>query len=204
MHGSGTPIFIPDRWPHSYYNARYGLAALPLLAALAAALIAAIPARAQWPVALVLAAVTLIPWLSYPRPDNWISWKEAQVNSVDRRAWTYPAADYLRTHYRRGDGILSGFGDQTGIFTAAAIPLKEVLHDGNGPAWFAATARPDIFLHETWVVVREGDRAGEAMAKLAGVSHPRYVRKEIIRVKGAPAIEIWKRVAMPIGLPVTQ
>ncbi len=206
MHGSGTPIFIPDRWPNSYYNARYGLAALPLLAGAAAALIAALPRPAQWPMMFLLAAATLIPWLSYPRPDNWVSWKEAEVNSHNRRAWTYPAADYLRQHYRRGDGILAGFGDQTGIFTAAAIPLKEVLHDGNGPAWFAATTRPDIFLHETWAIVRQGDRVGEAMAKLARVRHPRYVLKQSIRVRNEPAIEIWRRVAMPIGLPdnVTQ
>jgi hypothetical protein len=201
MHGSGTPIFIPILWPFSYYNARYGLAALPLAAAAAAALMYALPRRAQWPATFALAAAAVIPWLAYPRPDSWVSWKEAQVNSVDRRSWTRPAAEYLRQHYHRGDGILSGFGDQTGIFTAAAIPLKEVLHDGNGPAWFAATVRPDIFLHETWAIVREGDRVGEALAKLSTVKHPRYVLKESIRVKGAPAIEIWKRVAMPIPLP---
>jgi len=201
MHGSGTPIFIPDRWPHSYYNARYGLAALPLSAGAAAAFVAAWPRGAQWPLMWVLTFCSLVPWLAYPRPQNWVSWKEAQVNSVDRRAWTYPAAEYLRQHYRRGDGILASFGDQTGIFTAAGIPLKEVLHDGNGPAWFAAIARPDLFLHETWVVVREGDRAGEAIRKLAPVRHPRYVLKQSIRVKGAPTIEIWRRVAMPIALP---
>jgi hypothetical protein len=206
MHGGGTPIFIPILWPFSYYNARYGLAALPLLAAGAAALVWVFPRSKQGPATFVLAAMVVIPWLAYPRPDNWVSWKEAQVNSADRRAWTYPAADYLRQHYRRGDGILAGFGDQTGIFTAAAIPLKEVLHDGNGPAWFAAVARPDIFLHETWVVVREGDQAGEALRKLSTVRHPRYVLKESIRVRGAPTIEIWRRVAMPIAPPpgVTQ
>ncbi|MBY0505464.1 MAG: hypothetical protein K2X03_16240 [Bryobacteraceae bacterium] len=201
MHGSGTPIFLPDRWPHSYYNARYGLAALPLLAAGAAALVALLPRTAQWPAMFVFAFATLVPWLAYPRPQNWVCWKEAQVNSLDRRGWTYPAAEYLRQHYRRGDGILAGFGDQTGIFTAAEIPLKEVLHDGNGPAWFAAVARPDLFLHETWVVVREGDQAGATLQKLAGRKHPRYVLKQSIRVKGAPTIEIWRRVAMPIGLP---
>ncbi len=32
MHSSGTPIFVPHLWPNSYYNTRYGMAALPLLA----------------------------------------------------------------------------------------------------------------------------------------------------------------------------
>ena len=201
MHGSGTPIFIPLLWPFSYYNARYGLAALPFLAAATAALVALLPRRVQWPATFILTAAAVLPWLAYPRPENWISWKEAQVNSVDRRGWTKPAADYLRRNYHAGDGILAGFGDQTGIFTAAAIPLKEVLHDGNGPAWFAATARPDLFLHETWALVREGDRVGEALTKLGAVRHPRYVLKQSIRIKGAPSIEIWKRVAMPIAAP---
>ncbi len=201
MHGSGTPIFVPDRWPHSYYNVRYGLAALPLVAVLIGAIAGALPERAQWPVALALVGGTLIPWLAYPRPDNWIAWKEAQVNSIDRRAWTYEAANYLKLHYHRGEGILSGFGDQAGIFTAAGIPLKEVLHDGNGPAWFAAIARPEAFLHETWVVVREGDQAGPMLLKLAGKQHPRYVLKRRIERKGQPTVEIWKRVAMPVGLP---
>ena len=44
---------------------------------------------------------------------------------------------------------------------------------------------------------------GEALAKLARVRHPRYVLKKSIRVTGAPAIEIWRRVAMPIGLPAS-
>lgn len=32
MHSGGTPIYVPNLWPHTFYNTRYGLAALPLLA----------------------------------------------------------------------------------------------------------------------------------------------------------------------------
>ena len=28
LHSGGTPIFVPELWPHSWYNTRYGLAAL--------------------------------------------------------------------------------------------------------------------------------------------------------------------------------
>ena len=38
LHSSATPIYVPELWPHTYYNSRYGLAALPLLALTAAAL----------------------------------------------------------------------------------------------------------------------------------------------------------------------
>ena len=36
MHSGVVPIFMPHLWPHSYYNTRYGLAVLPLLAVAAA------------------------------------------------------------------------------------------------------------------------------------------------------------------------
>jgi hypothetical protein len=45
----------------------------------------------------VLTAVT--PWLAYPKPDAWITWKESQVNSVTRRAWTKEAAAFFQTKY---------------------------------------------------------------------------------------------------------
>jgi len=43
MYSSRTPIFIPTLWPYSYYNSRYGLAAMPLLAFASAALVAVAP-----------------------------------------------------------------------------------------------------------------------------------------------------------------
>lgn len=40
-----VPIFIPQLWPHSYYNARYGLELLPALALFAALALSALEAR---------------------------------------------------------------------------------------------------------------------------------------------------------------
>ena len=88
LHSGGTPIFVPHLWPNSYYNTRYGIAALPLLAFAAAALVTIAPrasasSRRRW---WLLAAIS--PWLAYPRLESWICWKESQVNSEARRAWT--------------------------------------------------------------------------------------------------------------------
>ena len=54
------------------------------------------------------------------------------------------AAAYLDDHYQRGQGIRAGFGDLTGIFCHARIPIRETLHEGNGPIWLAEKARPDL------------------------------------------------------------
>ena len=191
MHSSGgTPIFLPDLWPNSYYNSRYGLALFPALAFGAAALVSLAPARAQRLAAAVVVLAAAIPWLIEPRPDAWITWKESQVNSVARRAWTREAAEYLAPRYRRGTGIITTFGDITGIFRAAGIPLRETLTWDNWPHWPAAVTRPDLFLWEEWAVAMGGDPVQTAVLR-AGVNGPRYELVKIVAVPHAPVIEIY-------------
>jgi hypothetical protein len=196
MHSAGTPIFVPYLWPHSYYNTRYGLAALPLLAFAAAALVAVTPARLRALAALLVVGAGTVGWIAYPRPDAWICWKESQVNSEGRRAWTREAAEFLRTHYHPGEGIITPFGNVTGIFREAGIPLRATLHEGNEPLWPAAVARPDLFLWERWAVVVSGDKIATAILR-SQRSGPRYDCVKIITIKGAPVIEIYRRTGSP-------
>jgi hypothetical protein len=191
MHSSGgTPIFVPDLWPNSYYNSRYGLALFPALAFGAAALVWLVPARARRlaAAAVVLAAAT--PWLIHPHPDAWITWKESQVNSEARRAWTREAAQYLAPRYRPGSGIITTFGDITGIFRMAGIPLRETLTWDNWPLWPAAVSRPDLFLWEEWAVVTGGDPVQTALQR-AGLKGPRYELVKIVMAPNAPVVEIY-------------
>jgi hypothetical protein len=193
MYSSGTPIFLPHLWPNSYYNTRYAVGALPLLSLGGAGLVALAPQRFRsWAAALVV-AVAIAPWASYPRPEAWVCWKESQVNSEARRAWTSAAAKYLAAHYAPRDGILTTFSDVTGIYQEAGIPLKECLHDGNVPHWDAVLKRPDLFLWEEWVVGISGDAADTAISRIRQ-SRPRYDLVETITTKGAPVIRIYRRV----------
>jgi hypothetical protein len=191
MHSSGgTPIFVPDLWPNTYYNSRYGLALFPALAFGAAALVSLVPARAQRLAAAAVVLAAVAPWLIQPRPDTWITWKESQVNSVARRAWTREAAEYLAPRYRRGSGIITTFGDITGIFRAAGIPLRETLTWDNWPHWPAAVTRPDEFLWEEWAVAMGGDPVQTAVLR-AGINGPRYELVKIVAAPHAPVIEIY-------------
>ena len=186
----GTPIFLPDLWPNSYYNSRYGLALFPALAFGAAALVSLAPAGARrWAAAAIVLAAA-IPWLIHPRPDAWITWKESQVNSEARRAWTREAAAYLAPRYQRGTGIITTFGDITGIFRAAGIPLRETLTGDNWPHWPAAVARPELFLWEDWAVVEAGDPVQRALLR-AGANGPRYKLVKTVIVPHAPVFEIY-------------
>ena len=191
MYSSGTPIFLPELWPNSYYNSRYGLAALPLLAVGAAAWTMAAPRRYRIFAAMATIGFSALPWLTGPGTEGWICWKESQVNSEARRAWTSQAAEYLRENYR-GGGIATSFGDIAGIFQQAAIPLRETVTECNGIHHDAILARPDLFLREEWAVTAAGDAVDTALVRTYRKG-PRYECVRTIEVKGAPVIRIYRR-----------
>jgi len=198
IHSSGTPIFLPNLWPHSYYNSRYGMVLLPLAAFCGAALVALAPRyRAVASLAVLMLASSV--WLMNPHPEAWITWKESETNSVARRAWTKEAAGYLAARYHPGDGVFTSFGDYTGVFREAGIPLRDTLTGDNGPHWQAAMLRPDLFLWEQWALVMGGDPVQTAVNR-ARRRGPNYDLARRIIVKGAPVIEIYERHTAPADL----
>ena len=193
MHSGGTPIFVPKLWPFSYYNTRYAIAALPLIAIAGGGLVLLPPQRWRPWIAAVIVIAAVTPWLIRPQPSDWITWKESQINSITRRAWMNAAAPLLAGPYHSGQGIITSFGDLTGILREADISLKEALYDGDEPAWMAAIARPDLFLHEEWAVAVAGDSVATAIQRASLKTGPRYHLVQTVKVKGAPVIEIYKR-----------
>jgi hypothetical protein len=199
LHSGDTPIHLFNLPPHGIYNTRYGLAALPLLAFCGATLVALVrkSRMGQLILALGVLGICIAPWLVNRQPDTWITWKESQYNSVARRAWTRQAADYLAHRYHRGDGVFTSFGDMTGIFRLAGIPLRDTLTNDNGPAFDEARLRPDLLLWEQWAVVTGGDPMQTAInhARRRG---PNYDLMQRIIVKWAPVVEIYERHTAPI------
>jgi hypothetical protein len=193
VHSGGTPIFVPDLWPFSHYNTRYGLAALPLLAIAGGCLVLLVPQRSRPWLAVTILIAAAAPWLVHPRPSQWITWQESRINSIGRRTWTRAAASTLAASYHPGEGILTSFGELTGILRAAGIPLRESLYNGEAPGWIAATTRPDLFLHEEWGLAESGDPVATAIQQATLKSGPHYHLVQTVKVKGAPVIEIYKR-----------
>ena len=132
------------------------------------------------------------PWIVHPSPANWVTWEESRVNSEGRRAWTRQAADFLRPRYVRGSGILTGFGDLTGIYRTLGIPLRERSRRDNGLPFDAAVQRPELFLHEPgWSPWAAPPRRPPSIAPRGSASFIRW--KQTIIVKDAPVIEIYRR-----------
>jgi hypothetical protein len=188
IYSSATPIFVPSLWPHSYYNTRYGLAALPLVAVASAGLVAIVPSRFRAITAVLAIAAGTVYWMVNPQPRSWITWEESRVNSEARRDWTGEAAGYLAPRYVRGSGIITSFGDLTGIYRQAGIPLRETFTGDNGLPWLATVRRPELLMWQEWAVALRGDAVAAA-----AVGDGRYSLETSIIVKGAPAVEIYRR-----------
>jgi len=193
MHSGGTPIYVPELWFGSYYNTRYALAALPLLAVAGGVLTLVTSPRLRPYVAAAIVAAAVAPWLVRPSPDAWVCWKESEVNSAARRAWTGEASAFLAKQYQLGQGIFTSFGDLTGVFREAGIPLSETVHQGNVLDWISATARPDLFLRQRWAVAIAGDDVSRTVQRATEQGGPRYHLVQSIAVPRAPVIEIYKR-----------
>lgn len=193
MHSSGgTPIHVPTLPPNSWYNTRYGLALLPLAAFSCAAIVALMPHGLRFPVMGLLVLCCAGQWALFPRPESWITWKESQINSEARRAWTAEAVAYLGANYKPGQTVFSSSGDMMGIFRRLGIPLRNVLSIDNGPLYLATKARPDLFLWERWAVTFTGDSVQTAVdaARLHG---PKYDLAKEIMVPRGPVIQIYRR-----------
>lgn len=193
VYSSATPIRTPGLPPHDYYNTRYGLSVMPLLALSGGTLCAVAPRKFRAALAILLVLAAVAPWLADPHPDAWIVWKESQVNSVVRRKLVRQVADFLAPRYLRGTGIAASCcGDLTEIFRQAGIPLRETLHEGNNPYWNMAMWRPDLFLLEEWLVAYSADPVSTAVWKALRYG-TRYRLVKLFEVKGAQPVEIYRR-----------
>ena len=185
--GGGVEIFVPTLWPQSYYNCRYGLALLLPAALGSAALVAATP-KLRGTLALAIGLIAVAPWFAFPRQENWIVWKEAQINSAERRTWTHEMALKLAHDYIPGERIFYSFGDLTGIIREARIPLSATLQSGNQLEWERTLARPDLFLEQAWVLDFEDGKAASAARK----RHYRVVSK-LSREHNASTVVLFRR-----------
>lgn len=187
IHGSKTPIHLPSLWPFSYYNSRYGLAVVVLMAFAAGAVLVIIPPRFRW-YGLFISALSVAPWLTAQPYFEGIVWRESQVNSDARRTWTAEAAGYMEHRFRRGDGVLIEFGDLAGILCKARLPLKEAVHEGDGSAWFANTMKSGLVRQTKWAIAQQDDKLSKLIAQAGS-----YEIVEAIPVQGAPTLLIYQR-----------
>lgn len=171
---SGVPIFIPQWWPFTHYNVRYGLQLLPAFA-VAVAVVVYFILRARWEsrfrIASVLALIALVAasyatiWHSGP-----ITLQEAQINMRTRNQLEKQVADWLEK-LPSDATLLMYLGDHVGAAQRAGIPLSHTINEGNHRVWKQpddpqglwerALANPSQYAD--YVLAFEGDPVFEAV-----------------------------------------
>jgi hypothetical protein len=135
---SGVPIFLPVWWPHSYYNARYGIELLPafaVLTAVAARGLINFAAASRTRTIISVLFITLVTasyaqvWRSGP-----ISLQEAIVNSRTRSFLERQLASMLHT-LPANSTVIMYLGDHVGAFQQAGITLAQTINEGNHRPW---------------------------------------------------------------------
>ncbi len=197
-----VPIFIPQLWPFSYYNSRYGVEMLPALALFS--FVAAQWAEGRWstqqplakrlmqPVCLLLVALNAV-GMTWKTP---LVLKEALNNSTTRIAFESAVARQLMT-LPAGATILMYNSDHVGALQTAAIPLRQTINEGDRDGFQAALAAPAE--HAAYVVGIEGDPVSAAVAK-----HPAGLTElTILCTSGQPCARIYQsdRVSSTIPKP---
>ncbi len=186
-----VPIFIPQLWPHSYYNSRYGMEMLPALAIFAFLGVQwlerrwsqsqPLAKRLMQPIVLLLVALNTI-GIMYRTP---LVLKEAMNNSVTRVGFETALARQLLA-FPRGSTILMYNSDHVGALQHAGIPLRQTINEGDYDSFQAALAAPAE--HAAFVVAIAGDPVSAAVA-----AHPEGLTElTILCTTGQPCARIYQ------------
>lgn len=164
----GVPIFMPEWWPFSYYNVRYGLQLLPVLAVglgVIAFFLCGLAKNEMARTGVVFAASALM-LVSYARvwQAQPVCYREAWVNSRTRLAFESELGRQLKD-LPPDSSILMYLGDHVGALQGQGIALKRTINEGNHrpwrkPAdteglWERALANPSQYVD--YVVATQGD-----------------------------------------------
>jgi hypothetical protein len=162
-----VPIFIPQLYPHSYYNARYGMALLPALAVFL--MLALWRLDERWKTTLPLGSRFLQPvtallvvlgtiGMMYRIP---LVLKEGQVNATTRVPFEAAIAREIKT-FPAGLPILMYNSEHIGALQQAGVPLRRTVNEGDYDSWMAALAAPAT--HAAYVIAMRDDPVEKAVA----------------------------------------
>jgi hypothetical protein len=161
-----VPIFIPQLYPHSYYNSRYGMEMLPALVLFGFLAFAALERRLvkRWPMAVQvlspLALVLAVVNCAVMSSKTPLVLKEGLVNASTRMSFESGIARQLES-FPAGSSILMYNSDHIGALQQAGIPLRQTLNEGDRDSFEAALAAPAD--KAMYVVAIAGDPVAKAV-----------------------------------------
>jgi hypothetical protein len=196
MWTGNVPIFVPQYWPHGYYNLRYGVQMLPAAAVFSGIVAGGLTRAARRVlvrglapgVAIGLALLVGAAYAGMLRPPGPSTYAEAVHNAPARLAMQHALAAALAGR-RPGERVLLYYGSYPEALAADGIPLHDAIQESNYRLWRAALAAPQRYV--TWIAAEAGTPVATQVpaAALRRYFHP--VAR--LRVAGEPDIEVYRR-----------
>ncbi|HTT24568.1 MAG TPA: hypothetical protein VMG82_36970, partial [Candidatus Sulfotelmatobacter sp.] len=175
---SGVPIFIPQWWPFTHYNVRYGLQLLPAFSVAVAVLISFALRDESWNwrfrfvgilvlLAFVLASYSRV-WRAGP-----VCLQEAEINMKTRNQLEIQLSKWLEKLPPQAT-LLMYTGDHVGAVQRAGIPLNQTINEGNHRVWKQPSdpqglwerALADPTKYADYILAFEGDPVWQAVHHL--------------------------------------
>ncbi|MES2391085.1 MAG: hypothetical protein V4555_05565 [Acidobacteriota bacterium] len=186
-----VPIFIPQLWPHSYYNARYGMEMLPALSvygALAPEWIERWMLGRGWKwaswsakAALGLCALNCVGMMQ----ETPLVLKEGMVNARTRMALEKELAFAMET-MPPGVPIMMSTTNHVGAVQVAGRTLKSMISENDEQSWEWGLADPAG--HAAYVIAIGDDRVAQAVKE-----HPAgLVETSVICTTGQPCARVYQ------------
>ncbi len=187
-----VPIFLPEWWPFSYYNVRYGLELLPLFAvslAVLASMGKKVPfAHKRWAVSVPVVVLAIVTggyawsWRATP-----IVLREARANGKARLSLDTALARYIAAMPQNAT-ILMQTGSYVGALQLADRHLDHVIWEGLFWQWEVALNQPAE--HADYVIAFDDDTVSKAAHQ-----HPEGLQSLLVlHVAGQPAASIYRSV----------
>ena len=192
---SSVPIFIPQLWPHAYYNARYGMELLPALslyAALSAERLeiffqsrtanwARIATRLWQPTAMFLCVANCIAMMYFVP----LVLKEGIVNARTRISFESDLAIALE-EMPMNVPVMMSLTNHVGAVQTAGRTLRSMVSENDDQSWQIALKDPAH--HAAYVIAIVGDPVDKAVT-----AHPNgLTENEVICTTGQPCAHIFQ------------
>jgi hypothetical protein len=138
-----VPVYVPQWWPFSYYNVRYGLQMLPAVAVFTGLLVDL--GSKIFPRSRCLSTCTLLIVTGWSYGTVWrrtpIMLREAEANGAARLQFDQKLASELQK-LPDTTTIMMDCSAHSGAVQMAGIPFRRVLRESNPPEWEIALSQP--------------------------------------------------------------
>ncbi|MGC9197842.1 MAG: hypothetical protein ACP5E5_02755 [Acidobacteriaceae bacterium] len=197
-----VPIFIPQLWPHAYYNSRYGLELLPALAVFAALAAEQLEVwlKSRGPAAVRLLATLWQPTVMMLCVANCLAMmyylplvlQEAVVNAATRLTLEDDIAFSIED-MPKNLPVMMSLTDHVGAVQSAGRDLRSMVSENDGQQWRAALKDPARYA--AYVIAIEGDPVAKAVA-----AHPKGLAElDVICTTGQPCAHIYQSLLYKPG-----